>query len=96
MMTWILRLVGFFLMFAGFNLLFGPFDTLIRMIPIVGAVIDFGTTLIAGLLAIALSFITIAIGWIFYRPLIGILLLLVGFAAIGGMIFLAMKAKKKS
>ncbi len=96
MMTWILRLVGFFLMFIGFNLLFGPLDTVMRMIPIIGAVIDFGTTLIAGLLAFGLTFITISIGWIFYRPLIGIPLLLIGFGAIGGIIFLAMKANKKN
>lgn len=94
MMTWILRLVGFLLMFAGFNLLFGPLDTIVRMIPVIGAVIDFGTTVIAGLLAGALSFITIAIGWIFYRPLIGILLLLLGMGFIGLLVFLGLKARK--
>ena len=94
MLTWILRFAGFFLMFIGFNLLFGPIDTIVRMIPLIGGVIDFGTTLLAGLLAAAFSFITIAIGWIFYRPLIGILLLVAGLGFIGLMVFLSMKAKK--
>jgi hypothetical protein len=95
-MTWVLRFVGFFLMFMGFNLLFGPIDTIVRMIPIVGGVIDFGTTVLAGILAAPLSLITIAIGWIFYRPLIGILLLVGALAIIGLGAFLAMKATKKS
>jgi len=93
-MTWVLRLVGFLLMFFGFNLLFGPLDTIVRMIPIIGAVIDFGTTVIAAILAAAFSFITIAIGWIFYRPLIGILLLAVGLSIIGFGVFLGLKASK--
>lgn len=94
-MTWILRLVGFFLMFVGFNLLFGPIDTIVRMIPLIGGVIDFGTTVLAGILAGAFSFITIAIGWIVYRPLIGILLLVVGMGILAGGVFLGLKAKKK-
>ena len=94
-MTWILRLVGLFLMFMGFNLLFGPLDTIMRMIPFIGAVVDFGTTLIAGLLAFGLTLMTISIGWIFYRPVLGIILFLVGSGAIAGIIFLAVKANKK-
>ncbi len=96
MMTWILRFVGFFLMFMGFNLLFGPIDTIVRMIPIVGGVIDFGTTVLAGILAAPLSLFTIAIGWIFYRPLVGILLLVAGLSIVGLGAFLAMKANKAS
>lgn len=95
-MTWILRLVGFLLMFMGFNLLFGPLDTIVRMIPILGAVIDFGTTLLAGILAAAFSLITIAIGWIVYRPLVGLLLLAAGMGIIGLGIFLGLKARKSA
>ena len=94
MMTWILRLVGFLLMFGGFNLLFGPLDTIVRMIPIIGAVIDFGTTLLAGILAAAFTLITISIGWIFYRPLLGLGLLAAGLGIIGLGIFLGLKARK--
>ncbi len=94
-MTWILRLVGLFLMFMGFNLLFGPLDLIMGMIPFIGAVFDFGTTLIAGILAFGLTFITISVGWIFYRPLIGIPLFLLGVGAIVGIVVLAMKANKK-
>lgn len=93
-MTWILRLVGFLLLFFGFNLLTGPIDAVADVIPIAGTLVDLGTTVLSGILAVALTAITIAIGWVFYRPLIGILLLVVGFGVIGAGVWLAMRARK--
>jgi hypothetical protein len=94
-MTWILRFVGLFMMFSGFSLVFGPISVLAGRIPILGGIVGLGTTLVAGILAFGLSFITIAIGWIFYRPLIGIPLLLLGLGAIGGGAFLVFKKMKE-
>ncbi len=83
-MTWILRFLGIFLMFIGLTLVFNPLSVLADIIPIIGTVVGAGTTIIALLLTLPLSFITIAVAWIVYRPLLGILLLVIS----GGAIYL--------
>ncbi|TGN19631.1 TMEM43 family protein [Leptospira idonii] len=77
-LTWILRLVGFLVMFFGFKLLFGPIAAAGGWIPILGGILEMGVSLVAGILSFSLSFTTIAIAWIFFRPLLGIGLLLLG------------------
>jgi len=93
MMTWALRLVGFILMFAGFSMLLRPLVVLADVLPILGNIVGAGVGLVAGLLAAALSFVTIAIAWIAYRPILGCLLLAVAVAAT---ILLKGKLKKPS
>lgn len=80
-LTWILRLVGFLLMFAGFAAILKPISTVGSVIPLLGNVLQAGTGIIAGLIAFILSFIVIALAWIFYRPILGISLLVVAGAA---------------
>ena len=75
-MTWVLRGVGFVMMFFGFNLIFKPLAVVADILPIAGTIVGVGTGIFAFLLAAPLSLITISIAWIFYRPLIGIPLLL--------------------
>ena len=76
MLTWILRVVGFVVMFIGFSLLFKPLSVVADVLPIAGAIVGIGTGIVAFLLAAPLSLITIAVAWIFYRPLIGVPLLI--------------------
>ncbi len=71
MLTWILRFVGLGLMFAGFRLILRVFSVLADIVPLVGSIIGAGTGLIAFLTALILSLTTIAIAWVFYRPLVG-------------------------
>jgi len=92
MMTWILRLVGFILMLAGFSMIFKILSVLADVLPILGSIVSFGTGIIAFLLSISLSLIVIAIGWLFYRPLLGISLL----ALAGGVIFGIIKVLRKT
>jgi hypothetical protein len=47
------------------------------VIPFVGSLVGAGTGLASFLLAAMGSFVTIAIAWVFYRPVLGIALLLV-------------------
>ena len=47
------------------------------VIPILGNIVGAGTGIIAFLLAACLSLVTIAIAWVFYRPVLGISLLIV-------------------
>lgn len=91
-LTWILRVVGFFLMFIGLVMFFRPLSVVGDFIPLVGSMMAFGTGLFAFAVAAALSFGTIAVAWIFYRPLLGMALLA---AAIALLVGLALRGKKK-
>jgi len=74
--TWMLRGVGWLLIFIGFQLLFGPLSTVASVIPLVGdllgSLISFGTTLIALLLSITLSLLVAGTAWFVYRPLLSV------------------------
>jgi hypothetical protein len=88
--TWFLRALGFGVMFLGVLLVFRPLVTIGDVVPIIGTILGFGAGLIAFIVSIVFTSLTIAIAWIFFRPLIGILMLLVA----GGGIF-ALSALKK-
>ncbi|WP_417908861.1 TMEM43 family protein [Candidatus Electronema sp. PJ] len=75
--TWILRAVGFVLMFAGLGMIFKVLSVLADVLPFLGNVVGAGTGIIAFLIAAVLSLITIAVAWVVYRPLLGIALLAV-------------------
>ena len=93
-LTWILRGVGFFLMFLGLTLVFKPIAVFGDVIPIVGTLLGAGLAVFAGAVAAALSLITIAIAWLAYRPLLGIGLLVLAGAAVAGLTYLAAQRKK--
>ena len=92
MLAWALRLLGILLLYAGFKNIFGILDTLAKVLPFLSSIVGLGTGLVSGVLALALGLIIIAIAWIWYRPLLGILLL----AAVVAMIwFFTKKGKEK-
>mmetsp|Transcript_9994 Transcript_9994/g.11630 ORF Transcript_9994/g.11630 Transcript_9994/m.11630 type:complete len:532 (-) Transcript_9994:169-1764(-) len=74
-LTWILRVGGFVIMWLGLVLVLSPVEVLVDCIPCIGPCI--GDLAAAGICASAfvismcLSFLTIAIAWVFVRPLIG-------------------------
>ena len=93
-LTWALRVVGFLMMFFGLRLIGRPLSVLADLLPFLGTAVGFVTGIVSFFIAAGLSFITIAIAWIFYRPLIGILLLVLAVGSIVGAIMLARKASK--
>ncbi len=76
-MTWLVRIGGFLLMFIGMSMVFKPLSVLADVLPILGDIVEMGMGLVAGLIAIICSLVTIAIAWLFYRPVLGIILLAV-------------------
>lgn len=88
-MTWILRIVGFFMMFIGLAMVFKPLSVMGDVVPFIGSIIGAGTSLVAFLISAICSLVTIAIAWLFYRPFMGIVLL----ALAGGLVYFL---KKKS
>lgn len=89
-MTWILRVVGALLMFVGFQLLFSVLPVVGSVIPFIGRVVGAGVGVVAFLLTLILSSLTIAIAWIAYRPLVGIALIIV---AVAGYLLLIKRRK---
>jgi hypothetical protein len=87
-LTWALRLVGFLLMAIGLYLVFRPVATVADVVPFFGNLLSAGAGLFAGVIALVLSLITIAIGWLYYRPLLGIGLLAVAAALFVGLFLL--------
>ncbi|MDD9302720.1 MAG: hypothetical protein HUK40_10465 [Desulfobacter sp.] len=91
LLAWGLRCLGVFLMMIGFFLLFNPLSVIADVVPFIGNIVEFGIGIIAFLLTLILSAIVIAIAWIFYRPVIA-LLILTGAVVVA---FLAVRAKKR-
>jgi hypothetical protein len=81
-MTWILRAIGFVVMFLGIFLVFLPISVFADVIPLFGTMLGAGIGFFSFLGAAALSTITIAIAWIVVRPMLGIALLAVAIGAV--------------
>lgn len=92
-LTWILRGVGAVAMFVGFGLIFRPLGVLADVLPILGDVVRMGTGFIAFLLTAVFSTLTIAIAWFYYRPLVAIIMLVIGGGITAGLIMLGRKRK---
>jgi len=75
--TWILRGVGIFLVCIGLMLVLAPLQVIASFFPFLGNLVGVGTALFGLLAGLAWSFVIIALAWVFYRPEIGIPLLVV-------------------
>ena len=95
-LTWILRIGGWLAMLIGFSMFFAPLEAFVGAIPLVGwlleNLVEVGTFIVSFLLASALSLVIVAVGWIFYRPILGILLLLLAGGLVAGLIYLSRSA----
>lgn len=92
MMTWLLRFLGWLMMFMGIKMILKPLSVLGDVIPFIGSIIEFGAGIIAFIVASVVALVVIAIAWLFYRPVIAIILL----AAAGGLIYWFIKRKKSA
>ena len=69
--TWILRVVGTFLVIGGLKSIVAPLSVLASVIPLLGTIVGAGTGLVCSLLGFAWSLVIISIAWLRFRPLIG-------------------------
>ena len=76
-MTWGIRVAGFFLMMTGFSMILKPLSVFASILPFLGRIVETGTSVIAFLLAGILWTAVVAFAWIFYRPILGITLLVI-------------------
>ncbi|MGV6851823.1 MAG: TMEM43 family protein [bacterium] len=80
--TWFLRVFGFFIMFFGLKMMLKVFTVLADVVPFFGSIANVGISIISLLITLALSAVTIGIAWVFYRPLLGISLLAITVGAV--------------
>ena len=93
-LTWILRLVGLVVSIIAFSMILRPLSVLADVIPLIGNIVEGATGFMSFLMGFTVSAVTIAIAWIFFRPLIGIALLVVAAGAIYGITKLRTPAAK--
>jgi len=93
MWTWIIRAGGAIGMFIGFALMMGPIGVLADIIPILGDVVEAGVGVVALLLTLILAPLTVAIAWFVYRPLVAVIVLVLGGALAYGAVHWA-RARK--
>ncbi len=76
--TWLLRVIGFLMMWFGLSLIARPLVVVADIVPIVGTIVGMGAGFFAFAIAAPATLMTIAFAWFYYRPLLGIALAAVG------------------
>ncbi len=94
-MTWLVRLFGVLGIFLGLTLVLRPLSVMADLIPTLGNVVAAGTGYLSFLMALLVAAPTIAFAWLFYRPLIGLLVLLVAALAVAGIFRLFRKTRAR-
>ena len=80
MILWALRIIGIMIVIGGLKGIFGFLETILKVVPFIANIFGWGVGIVCTVLGVVWSLIVIAIAWLFYRPLLGIsLLVLAGF-----------------
>ena len=102
-MLWAFRIIGILMVIGGLKGIFGFLETLLKVLPFIANILGWGVGVICTVVGVVWGLIVIAIAWLFYRPLLGITLLVVAGLLIWIFAFkgkdklkeLAVKSKKK-
>jgi hypothetical protein len=92
MWTWVWRILGIIIVIGGLKSMFSILPTLFKVLPFLGNIVGAGVGLVCTIAGGAWSIVIIAISWLWYRPLIGILMLAVAVALIW---YLKKRAKER-
>jgi len=76
--TWIYRLLGWFPIFLGLCCLSSLLELILDLYPVVRSVVSLGTTSLPFSVSVSLTLTIIGLGWSWYRPLVGLALLVMG------------------
>jgi len=94
MMTWILRGLGFLLLWAAFSLIFGIFEALAKIVPFIWNIIWAATGIVSFCLALIVWILTVAIAWLAVRPIYGIIAIVAVIGIIRWLVVMKKKAPK--
>ena len=88
--TWIIRAIALLAMWIGFSLTFAPLSVLVSVLPFLGSIVEAGAGLMAFVLTLVVGPVLIALAWLAARPLVSIIVLVIGGAAV----YLVLKLKQ--
>jgi hypothetical protein len=89
--TWILRGAGLLGLFIAFSMLFSPVKLLAGYVPVLGSLVSGATSLIAGAATMIVGPVVIALAWFAYRPLVSIIVLVIGLGLAAAFVMLRRK-----
>ncbi len=69
-MLWVMRAGGLIALIFSFNLILGPLGALARVIPPLGAMVEFLSGIVASIVGLSWGLVIIAISWLRFRPII--------------------------
>lgn len=92
--TWILRFVGYALMAAAIYSCLYPMEVIADVVPFLGDLVGCGLMCFAVVVATFFAGTTIAIAWLINRPIILIIVILIGLCLSGSVLFVLHKTKK--
>lgn len=74
-LLWLIRAVGWLLMYIGLRCLFSVLSVLADVLPLLGNLVEVGLGIASFLLSFIFSLLIIAVAWLWYRPLLSLALL---------------------
>ena len=74
---WVWRGIGTLLVIGGLNGIFGFIETILKFVPFIAGIFGWGVSVVCTIVGIVWSLIVIAVAWLFYRPVLGITLLVI-------------------
>jgi hypothetical protein len=77
-LTWVLRLIGAVVMFIGFAMILQPLVVVADVVPLIGNILGAGASLVSLVLTALLAPLVIAIAWLWYRPLVSVIVIAIG------------------
>ena len=77
MLLWVFRIFGVMLVIGGLKGIFGFLETILKVVPFIANIFGWGVGVVCTILGLVWSLIVIAIAWLFYRPILGITLLVI-------------------
>jgi len=89
--VWTIRPAALLGLIGGFMLLGGPLGAIASLSSGFGAMVRFGTSILATALGLGLGTLTVALVWLFYRPWLSLMLVLVGGAIAVGILYLGIR-----
>ena len=92
-LTWLMRFAGVVAMFFGFFLILNPLVVVADIVPFLGGILTAGAGIVSLTLTAIIAPVIIAIAWLWYRPLVSIVVLAIGF---GIAYFLKRRASQKA
>jgi hypothetical protein len=90
-LVWTIRPAATIGMIGGFMLLGGPLAAVANLSRGFGAMVRFGTAIFAMALGLGLGTLTIAFVWLFYRPLLSLIVVVIGAAVVAAILYVGIR-----